>query len=343
MSRFIPPFSLGGFKPSPATISEFIYQIWLYLQQNPIMPEDEIKQEIADTIPPAVKDYVENNPELSESIAEIVDDYLTENPPEAPVQSVNQQTGDVVIDYKSLVPANVQIPVFIHNTAATPTGSTVVGLRNGGFRFTFNSETARLSVINADYTLTEVAAGDVLSVNDKTGAVTLTAADIIVDPEDGDTNLKDVADDVTDIKTTVGNLEDDVDDLQTNVGTMQDDIGDIQTTVTALDTLINAPIETITIAQGTSGEYTLTKWANLVMLRFEPGQQTTTTGSQAPAINLTSIPAGYRPASKVVGVLYFGSTYPGNFSIATNGTFIAYTAAAGTNWMRFGVTYVCAG
>lgn len=336
MSHFIPPFSLGGFKPSPATISEFIYQIWFYLQQNPIMPENEIKQEIADTIPPAVKNYVENNPEMAESIAEIVNEYLVENPPEAPVQSVNSQTGDVVIDYKSLVPSNIQIPVFIHNTASTPSGSTVVGLRNGGFRFTFNSETARLSVINADYTLTEVAAGDVLSVNNKIGAVTLTASDIEVDPEEGDTNLKDVADDVATLNTNVGTLQDDVGDLQ-------DDVDDLQTTVGGLDTLINTPTETITIAQGTSGEYKITKWANLVMISFEPGTETTTTGTLAPGITLTPVPSGYRPAAKIVGPLYFGTNPPGNFSIATDGTFNAYTASAGTAWMRFGVTYICAG
>ena len=46
MAHFIPPFSLGGFKPSPATLSEFIYQIWVYLQQNPIMPEAEINKQI---------------------------------------------------------------------------------------------------------------------------------------------------------------------------------------------------------------------------------------------------------------------------------------------------------
>lgn len=245
MSHFIPPFSLGGFKPSPATLSEFIYQIWLYLQQNPIMPEDEIKQEIAETIPPAVKDYVENNPDMAQSIADIVNEYLVENPPEAPVQSVNSQTGDVVIGYNSLVPANIQIPVFLHNTAATPNASTIIGLRNGGFRFTFNTETAKLSIIKSDYTLQEVAAGDVLSVNNKTGAVTLTAADIEVDPEEGDTNLKDVADDVGDLQTDVGTLQTDVGTLQTNVGTLQTNVGTLQTNVAALQS--NFAIGALTI------------------------------------------------------------------------------------------------
>ena len=206
MSRFIPPFSLGGFKPSPATLSEFIYQIWVYLQQNPIMPEDEINQQIADTVPEAVKEYVEENPELSNTIAEIVDNYIRENPPESPVQSVNSQTGDVVIDYKSLVPENIQIPVFIHSASAIPDNTTIIGLRKNGYRFTFNSTTARLSVINANYTLTEVTAGDVLSVNNKTGAVVLTAADILIDPDDGDTNVKDLYDMVSALQNTVDSL-----------------------------------------------------------------------------------------------------------------------------------------
>lgn len=234
MSHFIPPFSLGGFKPSPATLSEFIYQIWLYLQQNPIMPEAEIKQEIADTIPPAVKDYVENNPEMAQSIADIVNEYLVENPPEAPVQSVNSQTGDVVIDYKSLVPQNIQIPVFIHDTASAPTAATLMGLRLNGFRFTFNSETTKLSVINSNYTLTEVASGDVASVNSKTGAVVLTAADIEVDPSSGDTTLKDVADTVDELDTTVSGLSTDVSGLSTDVSGLLTDVSGLSTNVTAL-------------------------------------------------------------------------------------------------------------
>ena len=234
MSHFIPPFSLGGFKPSPATLSEFIYQIWLYLQQNPIMPESEIKEEIADTIPPAVKTYIETNPELAQSIGEIVDEYLVENPPESPVQSVNNQTGDVVIDYKSLVPSNIQIPVFIHDTASTPSTATLMGLRTNGFRFTFNSETTKLSVINSNYTLTEVASGDVASVNSKTGVVVLTAADIEVDPSSGDTTLKDVADTVDELDTTVSGLSTDVSGLSTDVSGLLTDVSGLSTNVTAL-------------------------------------------------------------------------------------------------------------
>ena len=191
-SNFTPPIAIGGYKPTPGTLSEFIYQVWAYLNDTPIPDDEDIAEQ--------VKTYVEDNPEFANVIAEIVDEYIEANPPEAPVQSVNGETGAVVLDYKDIVPSNIQIPVWIHNTANAPDATTIAGLRQNGFRFTFNSDTSKLSVIMPNGTLNSVVSG-VSSVNGLSGNVVLESPDILVDSDDGDTTLKDVADQVDSIST----------------------------------------------------------------------------------------------------------------------------------------------
>ena len=98
MARFIPP--LGGvFRPNSADISSWLYQIWQYLQDNPIANVDELRALIADTLPAEV--------------ATAVADYLEEHPVEVdyPVDSVNGKTGAVTIGYAELV-NGTSLPVY---------------------------------------------------------------------------------------------------------------------------------------------------------------------------------------------------------------------------------------
>lgn len=98
MANFIPP--LGGvFKPNSADISSWLYQIWQYLQDNPIANVDELRTLIADTLPA----------EVATAVAE----YLEEHPVEVdyPVDSVNGRTGAVTIEYAELV-NGTSLPVY---------------------------------------------------------------------------------------------------------------------------------------------------------------------------------------------------------------------------------------
>lgn len=98
MARFIPP--LGGvFRPNSADISSWLYQIWQYLQDNPIANIDELRTLIADTLPA----------EVATAVAE----YLEEHPVEVdyPVDSVNGRTGAVTIQYAELV-NGTSLPVY---------------------------------------------------------------------------------------------------------------------------------------------------------------------------------------------------------------------------------------
>lgn len=83
---FIPPMNLGQFQPSPATMSQWIYHIWQFLQENPIATETEIR------------DFIQSELSQSSVVGAAVDAYLTENPPPAPVQSVLGMTGAVQFD-----------------------------------------------------------------------------------------------------------------------------------------------------------------------------------------------------------------------------------------------------
>ena len=98
MARFIPP--LGGvFRPNSADISSWLYQIWQYLQDNPIANVDELRTLIADTLPA----------EVATAVAE----YLEEHPVEVdyPVDSVNGRTGAVTIQYAELVNGTT-LPIY---------------------------------------------------------------------------------------------------------------------------------------------------------------------------------------------------------------------------------------
>lgn len=95
MAQFIPPINGGVFRPSSADISSWLYQIWKYLQENPIANEEELTEIINQTMPDAVATYLEENP--------VEVDY--------PVTSVNGKTGTVNIEYAELVDGTT-LPIY---------------------------------------------------------------------------------------------------------------------------------------------------------------------------------------------------------------------------------------
>ena len=83
MANFIPPINLGVFKPSSESLASWLYQVWQYLQENPIASEQELTEQITALLPPEIAAYLEEHP--------------------ATVQSVNGMIGAVVIAYSDLV------------------------------------------------------------------------------------------------------------------------------------------------------------------------------------------------------------------------------------------------
>jgi hypothetical protein len=90
MFMFVPPLNMGQFQPSPATMSQWIYQIWQFLQENPIATETEIRE------------FIQSELTQSETLSNAIEEYLTENPPQAPVQSVLGMTGSVQFDSRQI-------------------------------------------------------------------------------------------------------------------------------------------------------------------------------------------------------------------------------------------------
>ena len=123
MGIFIPPINGGVFKPSSADIASWLYQIWSYLQENPIANETELTALIEQTMPEAVAAYLAEHP--------VEVDY--------PVDSVNGKTGAVTIDYAELVNGTT-VPVYrAANDEVGPTD--LLDAYNEGCRFAVVDDT----------------------------------------------------------------------------------------------------------------------------------------------------------------------------------------------------------
>lgn len=146
---FIPPINLGQFQPSPASIAEWVYQIWNYLQNNPIATQEQIEEYIGT--------FITTSPETQELIGEGVEQYLEDNPPQAPVQSVQGKTGAVTLNYSDIVPASNAVPVY--RAASAPNASTAQGLYNNGYRLFVNTATQQIFTISPAGALSLVGQG----------------------------------------------------------------------------------------------------------------------------------------------------------------------------------------
>lgn len=146
---FLPPINMGSFKPSPATLAQWVYDIWQYLQENPIATQDDITAYI--------QNYFETSPEVQEVVGEVVAQYLLDNPPQAPVQSVQGKTGAVMLNYPDIVPASNAVPVY--RAASAPNVSTAQGLYNNGYRLFVNTTTQEIFTISNSGALALVGRG----------------------------------------------------------------------------------------------------------------------------------------------------------------------------------------
>lgn len=148
---FVPPLNLGGFQPSPATLAQWVYQIWQYLQENPIATQEQLQEYIGN--------FITTSPETQTMIGAGVEQYLTENPPQAPVQSVQGKTGAVQLAYNEIVPASNAVPVY--KASSTPSTNTLVGQYNLGYRLFVNTATQEIFTISPAGALSLVGRGKI--------------------------------------------------------------------------------------------------------------------------------------------------------------------------------------
>lgn len=185
---FLPPINLGGFKPAPATLAQWVYDIWQYLQENPIATQEDITTYI--------QNYFETSPEVQEIVGDVVAQYLLDNPPQAPVQSVQGKTGAVNLTYPDIVPASNAVPVY--RAATAPNTSTAQGLYNNGYRLFVNTATQEIYTISNSGALALVGRGR------------FDGTTVDLDTAQGDTTIAEAvaenADNITDLTTTVDDL-----------------------------------------------------------------------------------------------------------------------------------------
>lgn len=191
---FIPPLNLGGFQPSPATLAQWVYQIWQYLQENPIATQEQIQEFIGT--------FITTSPTVQEMIGAGVDNYLVDNPPAAPVQSVQGKTGAVVLNYPDIVPASNAVPVY--RAASVPSVNTLVGQYNLGYRLFVNTATQEIYTITPAGALSLVGRGKfdgtTIDVNTTVGDTTIAEALATLETWKNDT----VDPAITDMKYHVG-------------------------------------------------------------------------------------------------------------------------------------------
>lgn len=128
MPGFIPPFDLGTFKPSAASLASWLYQIWEYLQQNPIPNDSELSEAISEQLPPEIAAYMEEHP--------------------ATVQSVNGMIGAVIIAYADLVTGST-VPIY-RATSLEITQPDLIDAWHEGCRFAVVDDTTTYVMLYAD-------------------------------------------------------------------------------------------------------------------------------------------------------------------------------------------------
>lgn len=179
---FVPPINLGQFQPSPATLADWIYQIWNYLQNNPIATQEQIEEYIGA--------FITTSPETQELIGEGVEQYLEDNPPHAPVQSVQGKTGAVTLNYSDIVPASNAVPVY--RAASAPNTSTAQGLYNNGYRLFVNTATQEIFTISPTGALSLVGRGKI------------DGTTIDLNTAEGDTTISEAIDALSAVEITTG-------------------------------------------------------------------------------------------------------------------------------------------
>lgn len=174
---FVPPINLGQFQPSPATLADWIYQIWNYLQNNPIATQEQLQEYIAT--------FITTSPETQALIGEGVEQYLTDNPPQAPVQSVQGKTGAVTLAFNDILKNNNTAPVY--RAASMPSQSTLQAQYNLGYRLFVNTTTQEIYSITNTGGTTLVGKGKfdgtTVDLNSADGDTTIAEAIAAIQPQ----------------------------------------------------------------------------------------------------------------------------------------------------------------
>lgn len=153
-ANFIPPIPIGQFKPSSEAIASWLYEIWKYLQENPIPTSSDVTQEAAET----AQNYIAVNvpPMIAAAIAGL--------------------------EYSDLV-TNTTLPIYRASNDEIGQAD-LLEAWNEGCRFALVDDEEFFIMIKNNETitllqvLTEEQATNVVSVNGKTGVVIITSSDI---------------------------------------------------------------------------------------------------------------------------------------------------------------------
>ena len=277
---FVPPLNLGGFQPSPATLAQWVYQIWQYLQENPIATEEQLKEYIGT--------FITTSPETQAMIGEGVEQYLTENPPTAPVQSVQGKTGAVQLAYNEIVPASNAVPVY--KAASTPSANTLVGQYNIGYRLFVNTATQEIYTISPAGALSLVGRGK------------FDGTTVDLNSAQGDTTLAEaINENATNIQTNTTSIEGLTDKLSDMLLVRE---LSVTTTMNAGATFAEATATVPTIdgydIVGTVGFIQTASVSSVCVARvwIQPSRVLTVVFSGYPATS------GNRPCTAYVGILY---------------------------------------
>lgn len=258
---FIPPLNLGGFQPSPATLAQWVYQIWQYLQENPIATQEQLQEYIGT--------FITSSPETQAMIGAGVEEYLTENPPTAPVQSVQGKTGAVQLAYNEIVPASNAVPVY--KASSTPSTNTLVGQYNIGYRLFVNTATQEIFTISPAGALSLVGRGK------------FDGTTVDLNSAQGDTSISEA------INEQVTNIS----ELTSEVNTIDDEINTINSSISTLNTAVT-PVTGTPINISTSvTDYLLQRIGQLVVLTFrvvDPGTA---------SLTLMTLPEGFIPPQQL--------------------------------------------
>lgn len=254
---FVPPLNLGGFQPSPATLAQWVYQIWQYLQENPIATQEQLQEYIGT--------FITTSPETQTMIGEGVEQYLTENPPAAPVQSVQGKTGAVQLAYNEIVPASNAVPVY--KASSTPNTNTLVGQYNLGYRLFVNTATQEIFTISPAGALSLVGRGK------------FDGTTVDLNSTQGDTTIFEAISEHTSSIST----------LTSNVNDINDDITEINSDISTLNTAVTPITGTPTDVSSSVTDYLLQRIGQLVLLTCR------IVDSGTASQTIMNLPDGFKP------------------------------------------------
>lgn len=276
---FVPPLNLGGFQPSPATLAQWVYQIWQYLQENPIATQEQLQEYIGT--------FITTSPETQAMIGAGVKEYLTENPPTAPVKSVQGKTGAVQLAYNEIVPASNAVPVY--KASSTPSTNTLAGQYNLGYRLFVNTATQEIFTISPAGALSLVGRGK------------FDGTTVDLNSAQGDTTISEAIAEQSSVNNTQNS---NITTLQSNITDINGNLTSLTTRVTNLETseafsLVNQNAAVKSVACSVCGKVAV------VSMQFDG------TGS---SITLGELPSGYAPLTNFYGIAV---TPGGTFAAAT--------------------------